>query len=147
MKKFILPMLAAFMLLTGCSEKASVITSYYTVNKNQWEPATTLNADNTYTINYYYSTWENIDITPDVIDNGVVLAYYLENDGGVTRDNLLPYTLYFLDDNGVPYQERIEYDIEPGKITFKIKDTDFNTAISMANIETMNFKVSVIRNH
>ena len=75
--------------------------------------------------------------------NGVVMAYYLDNDG---RDNILPYTLYFTDDAGVPYQERFEYDIEPGKITFKIKDTDFNTQASMANIGTMKFKVSVIRN-
>ena len=143
MKKFILPMLAAFLLLTGCGEKARVITSYYKVQPNQWEQAYTLNDDGTYTVNYYYSTWENIDITPEVMDNGVVLAYYIDNDG---RDNQLPYTLYFLDDNGVPYQERIEFDIEAGKITFKIKDTDFNTAISMQNIGTMNFKVSAIGN-
>ena len=80
-------MLAAFVLLTGCGEKARVITSYYTVNANQWEPATTLNGDGTYTINYYYSAWENVDISPEVIDNGVVLVYYLDNDG---RDNQLP---------------------------------------------------------
>ena len=143
MKKFILPMLAAFVLLTGCGEKARVITYYYTVNANQWEPATTLNGDGTYTINYYYSAWENVDISPEVIDNGVVLVYYLDNDG---RDNQLPYTLYFVDDNGVPYQERIEYDVEVGKVTFKIKDTDFNTAQSMQNIGQMKFKVSVISN-
>ena len=136
-------MLAAFVMLTGCGEKARVITSYYTVNPNQWEYATTLNADRTYTVNYAYSAWENIDIDDEVIMNGVVMAYYIDNDG---RDNILPYTLYFLDDNGIPYQERIEYDIEPGRITFKIKDTDFNTPVSMANISTMKFKVSVIRN-
>ena len=143
MKKFILPMLAAFVMLTGCSEKARVITSYYTVEKNQWEPATTLNPDGTYTINYYYSSWENIDITPDVIEEGVVLAYFLDADG---RDNPLPYTLHFVDNNGEYYQELIEFDIETGKITFKIKDTDFNTAQSMNDIGTMKFKVSVIGN-
>ena len=72
-----------------------------------------------------------------------MLVYYLDNDG---RDNQLPYTLYFVDDNGVPYQERIEYDVEVGKVTFKIKDTDFNTAQSMQNIGQMKFKVSVISN-
>lgn len=143
MKKFILPLIAAFVLLTGCSEKAKVVTSYYKVNPNQWEYSTTLNADQTYTINYAFSTWENIDIDDEVIRNGVVLVYFIDDD---SRDNILPYTLYFTDDNGVPYQERMEYDIEPGKITFKIKDTDFNTALSMANIGTLNFKVSVIRN-
>ena len=143
MKKLILPILAAFVMLTGCSEKARVITSYYEVSPNQWEYATTLNADRTYTIDYAYSAWENIDIDEEVIMNGVVMAYYIDNNG---RDNILPYTLYFTDDNGAPYQERIEYDIEQGRVTFKIKDTDFNTAESMANIGTMKFKVSVIRN-
>ena len=136
-------MLAAFVLLTGCGEKARVITSYYTVNPNQWEYATTLNADGTYTVDYAYSAWENIDIDDEVIMNGVVMVYYIDDN---SRDNILPYTLYYADDNGVPYQERIEYDIEMGKITFKIKDTDFNTMLSMANIGTMKFKVSVIRN-
>lgn len=143
MKKLILPILAAFVMLTGCSEKARVITSYYEVSPNQWEYATTLNADRTYTIDYAYSAWENIDIDEEVIMNGVVMAYYIDNNG---RDNILPYTLYFTDGNGTPYQERIEYDIEQGRITFKIKDTDFNTAESMANVGTMKFKVSVIRN-
>ena len=143
MKKLILPMIAAFVLLTGCGEKARVITSYYTVKPNQWEYSITTYNDGTYTTNYAYSVWENIDIDAEVIMNGVVMAYYLDNDG---RDNILPYTLYFTDDAGVPYQERFEYDIEPGKITFKIKDTDFNTQASMANIGTMKFKVSVIRN-
>lgn len=136
-------MLAAFVMLTGCGEKARVITSYYTVNPSQWEAAVTLNADNTYTTDYYYSEWENIDIDEEVIMNGVVMAYYIDGNG---RDNILPYTLYFTNDNGVHYQERIEYDIEQGRVTFKIKDTDFNTAQSMANIGTMKFKVSVIRN-
>ena len=143
MKKLLLPMLAAFVMLTGCGEKARVITSYYTVNPSQWEAAVTLNADNTYTTDYYYSEWENIDIDEEVIMNGVVMAYYIDGNG---RDNILPYTLYFTDDNGEPYQERIEYDIEQGRVTFKIKDTDFNTAASMENVGTMKFKVSVIRN-
>ena len=142
MKKFLLPIIASVLLLAGCSEKAHIITHYYTVNSNQWERSITTYEDGTYTTNYYYSTWENSDITPDVINDGVVLVYYLDNDG---RDNILPYTLY-LSDNGVNYQERIEYDIEPGKITFKIKDSDFNTDQSMQQIGTMKFKVSVIAN-
>lgn len=145
MKKLILPLIASFLLLTGCSEKAHVVTSYYTVKPNQWELATTrYPSTGTYTVNYAYSSWENIDITPDVIETGVVLAYYIDENG---RDNQLPYTLYFTDDNGVPYQERIEFDIETGRITFKIKDTDFQTEASMANIGVMKFKVSVISNY
>lgn len=144
MKKLILPMLAAFVLLTGCSEKARVITSYYTVNPNQWEYAMTVDPTTSLaTVNYAYSTWEDIDIDEEVIMRGVVMAYLIE---GGQPDNQLPYTLYMQDDNGNLYQERIEYDIEPGKITFKIKDNDFQTMQSMQNIGTLKFKVSVIRN-
>ena len=144
MKKLILPMLAAFVLLTGCGEKARVITSYYTVSPNQWEYAMTVDPNTSLaTVNYAYSTWENIDIDNEVIMNGVVMVYLIENG---QPDNQLPYTLYMQDNNGALYQERIEYDLEPGKITFKIKDNDFLTMQSMQNIGTMKFKVSVIRN-
>lgn len=144
MKKFILPMLAAFILLTGCGEKARVITSYYTVSPSQWEYSMTVDpVTRIATVDYAYSTWENIDIDEEVIMNGVVMVYFIDEN---SRDNILPYTLYKSDDNGVLYQERMEYDIELGKITFKIKDSDFQTMMSMANIGTLKFKVSVIRN-
>ena len=144
MKKFILPMLAAFILLTGCGEKARVITTYYTVSPSQWEYSMTVDpVTRIATVDYAYSTWENIDIDEEVIMNGVVMVYFIDEN---SRDNILPYTLYKSDDNGVLYQERMEYDIELGKITFKIKDSDFQTMMSMANIGTLKFKVSVIRN-
>ncbi len=144
MKKLLLPLIAMFLMLSGCGEKAHVITSYYKVNSNQWEASVTLNNDGTYTTNYYYSEWENIDITPDVINEGVVLVYYIDDDN---RDNILPYTLYFTD-NGVPYQERIEYDVERGKITFKVKTSDFGpTSMNTNPNNPMRFKVCVIRNY
>ena len=147
MKKFLLPMLAAFVMLVGCGEKARIITSYYTVQPNQWEMAITTYDDGTYDVNYAYSEWENIDIDHEVIDLGMVMVYYIDEDG---RDNPLPYTIYnrVVDDYGNVgfYQERIEYDVEVGKITFKIKDTDFQTLQSINNIGKMKFKVCVMRN-
>ena len=141
MKKLFLPIIAAVLLFSGCQERSRVMTSYYKVDSNDWSVLSTMNADSTYTVQYVYSSWENYDITPEVIEGGVVLVYYIDEDG---RDNILPYTLYYLDENGVPYQERFEYDIEPGIITFKFKDTDFQTLESLANIGTKYFKVSVI---
>lgn len=141
MKKFLLPLLMTIVVLfTACrDEGARMHTYYYTVKPNQWEANITTYNDGTYTTNYYYSVWENVDITPAVIDHGVVLVYYCSD-----FDEMLPYTMYFTDDNGVPYQERIEFDIEAGKIYFIIKDTDFNTALSMQNIKEMQFKVTTI---
>ncbi len=147
MKKMILPMLAACMMMVGCDDGAHVRTSYYTVQPNQWNQSVQLFDDNTYVTDYYYSQWQNEDITWDVIEDGVVLVYYIDDNG---RDNILPYTEYnrMVDTAGnvTYYQERIEYDIEPGVITFKIKDSDFETAESMSNIGPMNFKVSTISN-
>ena len=143
MKKFLLPLVAMVMLLAGCSEKARVITSYYTVQPDKWQVATAVDGSNNLYVDYVYSTRENIDITPEVIDNGVVLVYMIDKDG---RDNLLPYTFYFTDANGNNYQERFEYDVQTGLITFKFKDSDFNTYQSLQNIGTLEFKVSVIGN-
>lgn len=147
MKKLILPLLASMFLLAGCSEKARVVTSYYTVHPGQWNPKTVLYDDGTYDIDYYYASFENVDIDREVIDNGVVIAYYLDKEG---HDNMLPYTLYFKLDDGqggsVFYQERIEFDIEHKVITFKIKDNDFNTAQSIEKIGDLQFKVCAISN-
>lgn len=147
MKKLLLPLIAMVVLLSGCGEKAHVLTRYYNVHSDQWDTAITTFDDGTYQTNYYYSEWENIDITPDVIDGGVVLVYYIDEDN---RDNLLPFTINhdaYYDDNGNlrDYQERIEYDIERGKVTFKICPTDFGAAD--INKDAMRFKVCVIRNY
>ena len=146
MKKLILPIIASLLLFAGCREKAHIITTYYSVEQNQWS----VYPENSASPDYIYSSWENIDITPEVIDEGVVLVYFIDEEG---RDNLLPYTIYHLDDNGVPYQERIEYDIEfdkslgCGVITFKLKATDFHILQSTQNAGTMLFKVCVISNN
>lgn len=143
MKKFLLPIIAGLLLFASCSEKPTIMTSYYTVEKGDWDRMIRTTSDSTYIVDYYYSAWENRDITLEALDYGFVLAYYIDEDG---RDNILPYTRYYLDDNGVPYQERIEYDLSEGVITFKIKDSDFQTDQSYANLGTMHFKVSVMAN-
>lgn len=135
------------MMMWGCDDGAHVRTTYYTVQPNQWERNVVLYDNGTYETDYYYSQWQNEDITWDVMENGVVLVYYIDDAG---RDNILPYTLYNrqVDTAGAVtyYQERIEYDIEPGIVTFKIKDSDFGTEQSMAGIVPMQFKVSTISN-
>lgn len=141
MKKLLLPILAMVFLMAGC-QKNHVFTTYYTVEPDKWEKSITTYDDGTYVINYYYSAWRNADITKNVIDNGFVLAYLCTDSG---YDELLPYTTYF-SDNGNLYQERIEFDIRPGEIDFIIKDNDFHTDQSIAEIGTLQFKVVVYDN-
>lgn len=128
--------------MTSCGPEqvgARITTAYYTVQPYQW--VTNANID------YYYSTWENADITPDVIDNGVVLVYYIDAD---KRDNILPYLLPYETPDGNLYMENIRYDIETGAISFIIQDSDFGTDQTMRSITengtVFQFKVSVIRN-
>lgn len=140
MRKLLLPLVALILLTAGC-EKNHVFTYYYTVKPNQWEAPRDANGN--YDLNSYrYSCWQNADITYDVIDNGFVLAYYC---APTHLDEMLPYTIYY-NDNGYYYQQRIEFDIEPGFIYFILKDTDFGIDNSMQNIGPMEFKVCVYRN-
>lgn len=149
MKKLFLPLIVVVLLFSSCRDKAHILTYYYEVAPSEWT-AYFPNNDTTAAAEYYYSTWRNIDITPDVIANGVTLVYYIDD---FDRDNLLPYTTYFLDNNGIPHQERMEYDIEfnrdygCGLITFKIKATDFIKPELLEDTKTKYFKVSVISNY
>ena len=142
MKKFLLPMIAAFVMLSGCSEKAAVYTSYFTVHNDQWLQISDTETDG----QYFYSKWEAPELNDDVIMNGAVVVYLISNG----KDNVLPFTEYQIGTdefgNTVFYQERLEYYLEPGYITFKFKSSDFNSATSMSTIGELKFKMCVINN-
>ncbi|MBQ9474054.1 MAG: hypothetical protein IJU81_06560 [Bacteroidales bacterium] len=147
MKKYLLPLLAAaVVLLAGCSNKTRVITSYYNVGPNQWDAHLNDNGDGTFTPDYYYSEWTNEDITPEVVENGYVLVYYVD---GAGRDNQLPYVLpYYDEDQDAYYMENIRFDVKEGRIRFIIEDSDFGTYNSVQFIQqkerTLQFKVCCV---
>lgn len=121
-----------------------------TVNTN--EPATYLIAETFYitvspvvdwkTMNnngdfYIYAEKSLSAITRNVIDNGVVMAYYLSED----YDNLLPYIRSY----DIGFFEVIRYDIQAGKITFIIESNESNLPPPVT--APMEFKVVVLRNN
>ena len=79
------------------------------------------------------------EITNKVIENGIVVAYFIDNSG---RDNMLPYLLPYFDQNiNDYYYENVRFDISRGEITFIIEDSDFEHA-NIPNL--MKFKVSIV---
>ena len=139
MKKIVFALCMTMLLFatTGCKKDVQMYTSYYTVEPNKW-----LSANG---IDYSYASYENVDITPNVIENGCVTAYFVDADG---RDNPLPYEIYRQDaTNGNYYSETFTYDVEAGCITFKFEASDFDNAASLSQYGNITFKVCVFENN
>lgn len=139
MRKFILVLAVLPFLLAGCTKETIVhvhqgcVESFYIdVEPRHWvdDPGLT----------YIYATFVAPEITADVINNGIVVAYYIDGDG---RDNMLPYLLPYRDGNtDYLYYENVRFDMSPGEITFIIEDSDFEHA---SVVSPMKFKVSVAK--
>lgn len=139
MRKLILTLSILPCLLAGCTKETIVhvhegcVESFYIdVYPNNWvdDPG----------LSYIYATFNAPEITPGVIENGIVVAYYIDSDG---RDNMLPYLLPYRDaTTGELYYENIRFDMSPGEITFIIEDSDFYHATVSS---PMKFKVSVAK--
>lgn len=115
-----------------------LMTHYYTVQPSQWQSANN--------VDYVYASFENVDITANVIENGCVICYFVDSDG---RDNPMPYEFYrsYIDDNTgneIFYAETFSYDVEENSITFKFQASDFDTQTSIAQYGNMSFKVCVL---
>ena len=139
MRKFILALAVLPFLMTGCTKETIVhvhqgcVESFYIdVYPNHWV--------DDYGLPYIYATFSAPEITPNVIEDGIVVAYYIDENG---RDNMLPYLLPYRDGNTDNlYYENVRFDMSPGEITFIIEDSDFEHASVMS---AMKFKVSVAK--
>ena len=139
MRKFILALAVLPFLMSGCTKETIVhvhqgcVESFYIdVYPRDWvdDPNCT----------YIYAPFSTNKINSDVINNGIVVVYYIDESG---RDNMLPYLLPLRDNNtNELYYENLRFDMSPGKITFIIEDSDFYHATVS---RPMKFKVSVAR--
>lgn len=140
MKRIIFALCMAMMVFatTGCKKDVQMYTSYYTVTPSQW-----ISNNN---LDYSYAPFENADITPNVIEQGCVMAYLVDADG---RDNPLPYEIFRQDGTNY-YSETFSYDASVengvGTVTFKFEASDFDNATSLAQYGNMTFKVCVFEN-
>lgn len=153
--KLFLPMVALALMAIGCTKEyitieqhqdgSQIATTYCEITPLQWEP----NSDSS----YWYATFECTSITKEAIENGIILAYCIENG----TDNLLPYIIPMWDNtNNVWYMENIRFDVnydesaKKGYITFILEDSDFGATASVQNLlnnrYTFQMKVCVITN-
>ena len=116
---------------------AAMDTYYYTVRPNEWRSES--GSDGTY---FFYS-YRLPKITANVIENGVVLCYFIDDSG---RDNLLPYLRPCgFNGFGEPFSQNIRFDVEKGYVTFIIEASDFDFPYDPTG--NMKFKVVVIQNY
>ena len=131
---------------TTCDhDYAAMDTYYFSVKPNEWigKPDSGGEGDGP----YFFYTYRLPKITANVIKEGVVLCYFIDNDG---RDNLLPYLRpWDFDNYGKPYFQNIRFDVEnvnqQGFITFIIEANDFD--FPNRPDRNMEFKVVVIQNY
>ena len=149
-------MLTVAALATGCTKEyytygAQVYTHQYTIIPAQWvrNQGPIPGADN-----YLYASFENADITPDVMENGTVQAYVyntydLQNNLGAwnTLPFVYPLEVYVPNDNGgsdlIIVPENLRFEWEEGKVTFIIQDLDGYNPEAM--ISTISVKVCVTK--
>lgn len=119
------------------------VTYNYTIRANNWAPK--LNDINTY---LYLKTIP--DLTPGVINNGIVLTY-MRSSSGTNTWVQLPMTNYYTDAQGVPYT--IEYLPWHGVGQFELQYVDshptnpvapnFDMEIRVVIVEGLNFTSSI----
>jgi len=155
--KLFLPMLAVAALASGCTKEyytigAEVYTHQYSITPAQWtrnQGANLPGADN-----YLYASFENADITPDVMETGTVQAYvYNTYDAqhNLGAWNTLPFVypleVYVPDGDGgqemVIVPENLRFEWEQGKVTFIIQDLDGYDPENM--VSTISVKVCVTK--
>ena len=146
MKKILFSICMAILMFAsvGCRKDpqhgVSMATAYYTVQQSQWITGTQLD--------YFYASFEDVDITSDVIEKGCVVVYFVDSDN---RDNPMPCEFYKqgTDANGntVYYADKFSFDAEPGIVTFKFQASDFDNAVSLSGYGDITFKVCVLANN
>lgn len=129
MKKIFIPVIAASLLLSGCTfhehydtyevvqQGTDMFVDYIEAKGNDWILSGTEGQPGC----YVYQEFRFDEITQNVLDKGAVLVYLIDADG---RDNILPYV--FPVDNGYELiMQNIRFDVEKGILTIVIEWQDF----------------------
>ena len=103
--------------------------------------------------NYKYVSIENANITGNVINNGCVMAFFVDSAG---RDNPLPYEVFHQLDDGTLYSDAFSYDVSyernnsnefSGFVSIILRASDIDAASSLNEYyrmyEKLTFKVCV----
>jgi hypothetical protein len=158
MKRMFLPMMALFMMLSGCTKEyitlGSQIETYrFNITPSQWKVVEGENLPGSN--NYLYCTVDVPAITNEVFDYGTVEAY-VWNIYDVSQNlgawNTLPFVypleVYITDEQGNTHleiePENLRFEWEKGAVTFIIQELDGYDPMRLN--QTLSFKVCVSRN-
>lgn len=151
MKKLIFIMTLSIMVLVSCerehycdcnnnnvpSNTVALSTFYIDVKPEDW--AKYDDAEK-----YVYASFEAPEITENVINNGLVVAYFVDGkyvgEDYVEYDNQLPYVFPVVTSTSDTIYENMRFDYTGEEITFIIEDSDMGFAIPTNERE---FKVCV----
>lgn len=155
--KSFLPIVVLAALSTGCTKEyitysSQVYTHEYEVTPSQWTRNEGANMPGAY--NYLYASFENADITGDVVANGTVQAYVYnvyDNQHNLGAWNTLPFVypleVYVTGEDGetemIVVPENLRFEWEEGKVTFIIQDLDGYDPEDM--VSTIHIKVCVTK--
>jgi hypothetical protein len=126
MKKLIVIALTAFILLSCTRDNyiteivfPDTFTEFYEVRRNQWREGNNV----THGVHYYFEIQENA-LTRDVWEFGVMQAFLIYDRNGREIISPLPFSDFFVDDDGVRWEEHITVEFTRGRITFILKNDD-----------------------
>jgi hypothetical protein len=116
---------ALFVLLFTSCEKNEIHEDYYLNTKtihyfvgvNDWQVAR--NDEGVFL--YLYRTFREPDLTPYIYENGMIIAYMRFEDG---RLSPLPFSDFWVDQNGYKWEEQVTCEIGKGYVTFIFKVDD-----------------------
>lgn len=137
-------LLCSPLLFTSCEDQYYVTEEYYgpTVNSYYIEvlPSHWKSVEDAGGEKYILEAAYNVNyITQDVIDNGAVIAYFIDPDG--FGDFQMPYVFSRIV-SGVKSMDVIRYELRRGQISFIIDNLDF---IAVPYDVPVEFKIVVVR--
>jgi len=108
-------------LLSSCQTNDPTVESFtrdYTVRQNMWDVWSDDSGD------YFYYTFKEPNLTSNVYNNGVMVAYLLMNDGTLSP---LPFNDYWSYGTYMG-TEQVSCEFLPGSVTFILKYSDHDSS-------------------
>ncbi|GBU07512.1 hypothetical protein AwDysgo_08430 [Bacteroidales bacterium] len=103
-------------------EQVVLFTKNYKINARDWQLVGEVNGVDS----YYEYLFKERNITQNIYEGGMLVAYLYQMDGKVEIQTPLPFNFY--DTNGVSlWTERYSFNYNPGEIAFTVHFNDFVT--------------------
>lgn len=105
---------------TACSDdpQLEVSNRTFTVTDNMWEAWSDQSGS------YLFCEFNEPLLTYDVINNGMAVGYFYYSMNNVNIQTPLPFSDFWVDENGYKWEEQLTVEFNPGHVTFILKLDD-----------------------